>query len=185
MFKFATQQILMEVFQTENTAFRGQITDLYIEAFSSGMSEQYIDLPELNLYLKSFFTDGKIIIAQDSNQLEGALLYCPLKMDSFLPDVIKYNFDIDKCLYIAEIMVAEEFRGKGIGTQLLHSFFETANRNRYSDVFIRVWDKNEVALSLYKKIGFEPVTSIIQKKMKMDKSGFFEMKKIYLHKKLV
>ena len=185
MFKFAIQQIPMEIIQTENINFRNKIIELYLETFSSGQSEQYIDSTEISRYIDGFFVDGKIIIAHSSNHLEGVLLYGQLNKDQLLPNKIKDNFQLEKCLYIAEIMVSEEFRGKGIGTQLIRSFFENADKEQYSDVFIRVWDENLAALSLYEKMGFQTVSSMNQKKIKADKSGTFDMKKIYLHKKLV
>ena len=81
-------------------------------------------------------------------------------------------------------MVAEEARGQGIGTKLLNQFFDSVDKQRYSDSFVRVWDQNIPALSLYRKMGFEPIASMEQTKIKADESGTFVMHKIYLHKKL-
>ena len=102
----------------------------------------------------------------------------------FLRDFIYENFAIEKCVYVAEMMVAEQARGKGIGRQLLTAFFETPDTKLYSDAFIRVWDKNVGAIALYEKMGFVPYTSIEQTKQKADGSETFVMRKIYLHKKM-
>jgi ribosomal protein S18 acetylase RimI-like enzyme len=75
-------------------------------------------------------------------------------------------------------------RGKGIGTQLLNGFFETVDKNRFTDVFIRVWNENKAALTLYQRFGFAEVATIEQMKTKPDGKGSFIMKKIYLHKKI-
>jgi ribosomal protein S18 acetylase RimI-like enzyme len=114
----------------------------------------------------------------------GALLYSPLKQDKELPELIVQNFKVNQCVYIAEMMVTENSRSKGIGTVLLDSFFSSIDKKKYPDAFIRVWDQNQVAIGLYKKMGFVPYTQIDQVKNKVDGSGTYLMKKIYLHKKL-
>lgn len=185
MFKFAKQLSKMKFIEAHNTDFRNEIIALYLESFSGGASKQYIDLEELNQYVDGFFSGGNVLIAIENNQLIGTLLYCPLKMDNLFPEMIQKNFNIEKCAYIAEIMVAEISRGQGIGTQLLQFFFETVDRKYFDDVFIRVWDKNTLALNLYKKTGFNSISSIHQTKRNPDKKGTFVMQKIYLHRKIV
>ena len=81
-------------------------------------------------------------------------------------------------------MVTENARGKGIGKQLLTTLFKNIDVEKYTDVFIRVWDKNTGAVSLYKSVGFSPFTTIEQTKMKVNGKETFMMNKIYLHKKL-
>lgn len=174
----------MEIFQTNNFNFRTLIIELYIEAFSTGQSQQHIDLEELNKYVDAILKDGYAIIATEKETVAGAILLCPLSFDKILPKDIKATFDIEKCLYVAEMMVTEKARGQGIGKQLMTAFFDAVDKNSYSDVFIRVWNENIPAISLYKKMGFEPIATIEQTKIKADESGTFVMQKIYLHKKL-
>lgn len=175
----------MKIIQAQNEAYRDEIIALYIEAFFTGPSKQFIDLKELNSYIDSFFLDGNILLALDKNQLMGALLYCPLQKDELLPKIILNNFNVESCVYVAEMMVSELCRGQGIGTELLKTFFETVDKIRYKDAFIRVWDKNATALNLYKKMGFIPISTIEQTKRNADGKGSFVMQKIYLHHKIV
>ena len=174
----------MEIIQTNSAEFRNRITDLYIEAFSTGQSEQYIDLHELELYIDLILKEGYAILGYDENELAGAVLICPLKLDKALPASISESFNPEKCLYIAEMMVSEKMRGQGIGKQLMTTFFETADKNRFSDAFIRVWDENIPAISLYEKAGFKFIAGIQQTKTKADRTTTFVMNKIYLHCKL-
>jgi len=174
----------MEIIQTNNSNYRNSIIELYIEAFSIGKSQQHIDLEELNKYVDSILKNGYANISFEKETVTGAILLCPLSFDKALPIEIKDNFDIEKCLYVAEMMVTEKVRGQGIGKQLMTAFFDTVDTARYSDAFIRVWDKNIPAISLYRKMGFEPIATIEQTKTKADESGTFVMQKIYLHKKL-
>jgi len=114
----------------------------------------------------------------------GAILCYPLKFDNLIPENIRQNYSTDKCIYVAEMMVAALTRGQGIGKKLMAEFFNTVDKSTFPDAFIRVWDQNIPALTLYKKMGFEPVGNIEQTKKKADGSETFVMQKIYLHKKL-
>ena len=175
----------MQIFKTHNSDYHKEITDLYIEAFSSGLSTQHIDIEKLNMYLDEILHHGYALLAADNENIIGAILCCPLKIDSYLPAIINENFKVDKCVYVAEMMVSESTRGMGIGTKLLYEFFETVDKSIYTDAFIRVWDENVGAISLYKKFGFEQIAIIEQTKKKANGKETFVMKKIYLHKKLV
>ncbi|MFT3752488.1 MAG: GNAT family N-acetyltransferase [Paludibacter sp.] len=81
-------------------------------------------------------------------------------------------------------MVQEKKRGQGIGKKMMDRFLETIDKLRFNDAFIRVWEENIPALTLYKRMGFEPVSTIEQTKTKLNGTDTFVMKKIYLHKRL-
>jgi ribosomal protein S18 acetylase RimI-like enzyme len=174
----------MQIIQAKNCEYRSEIISLYIEAFATGKSSQFIDLEELNKYLELISKKGNVLVAFDNQLVLGALLSCPLSLDNLLPEKISTNFSIKKCVYVAEMMVTENARGQGIGKFLLSDFFETVDRLVYEDAFIRVWDQNIAAISLYKKMGFEPIADIEQIKKRVNGIDTFVMKKIYLHKKI-
>ncbi len=174
----------IKILQSENAEYKSQIIALYMEAFAQGASEQYIDSIALDKYIEQLLKQGTVLLAIENEQAVGALLSCLLTFDEYVTTAITENFDIEKCVYVAEMMVAEQARGKGIGRQLLTAFFETPDIKHYSDAFIRVWDKNVGAIALYQKMGFVPYTIIQQTKLKADRSETFVMHKIYLHKKI-
>ncbi|MCE5332615.1 MAG: GNAT family N-acetyltransferase [Bacteroidales bacterium] len=168
--------------QTNEVLYREAIVSLYIDCFATGVSEQYIDLAELTGYIGLIFEKGNAILSFEDEIMTGAVLSLPLKYDSSLPEIISRDFAVDNCIYIAELMVAEQKRGKGIGEKLLSEFIKNVDRSLYADIFIRVWDQNFPALRLYEKMGFVPVTTIRQTKKHADGNGTFDMNKIYLHK---
>jgi ribosomal protein S18 acetylase RimI-like enzyme len=174
----------MHIIQTNDSDFKSKIISLYVETFATGESSQFIDLDELNKYVDYIFEKGNILVCVDNENIIGALLSCPLAFDNLLPAEIRQNYFVEKCVYVAEMMVVEHARGNGLGKLLLNKFFETVNIALYTDAFIRVWDKNLPAIALYKKLGFEFETSIEQTKTKVDGSGTFVMNKLYLHKKI-
>lgn len=174
----------MEIIKTNNSNYKNEIIALYVETFSNGQSQQYIDIEELNQYIDLILKDGYALLAIENEGITGAALLCPLGFDKLLPVQISGNFDLEKCLYVAEMMVDEKVRGKGIGKKLIAELFRTVDKSHFSDVFIRVWKENIPALNLYRKVGFNPVTIMEQTKTKANGSGTFVMQKIYLHKKL-
>jgi ribosomal protein S18 acetylase RimI-like enzyme len=72
----------------------------------------------------------------------------------------------------------------GIGNQLMDVFYSQIDRTLYSDVFIRVWEENKTALRLYEKSGYKPIATIIQPKIAIDGFSQYNMKKVYLHKRI-
>lgn len=174
----------MQIVHTKQLKYKKSIIELYLEAFAMGDSEQYIDIESLNIYIERILKHGIVLLAIENKKAIGALLACPLSFDNYVTSTITKNFDIDKCVYVAEMMVTESARGKGIGKELLNAFFENKQTKHYFDAFIRVWDKNTGAISLYLKMGFEPYTTVEQTKLKANGSETFVMQKIYLHKKI-
>jgi len=172
----------MKIIQTRD--YKSQLMALYMDAFAKGASEQYIDELALESYIEKLLNEGVVLVAMENNDVIGALLSFPMVFDEFVTSAITENFALEKCVYIAEMMVAEQARGKGVGRQLLTAFFEMPDAKEYSDAFIRVWDKNTGAIALYEKMGFVPYTTIEQTKQKANGSETFVMQKIYLHKKI-
>ena len=161
-----------------------EIKKLYNETFSVGVSAQFVDNEELDNYIRTLLSTGYALIMLKNEMIIGVLLACPLNFDSLLPEEISLRYSPESGIYIAEMMVSENFRGQGIGKELLTEFLKKADKTRFSDVFIRVWDKNTPALMLYEKTGFKPIATIEQIKTKADGKEKFVMNKIYLHQKL-
>lgn len=73
-----------------------------------------------------------------------------------------YSTEFGKqCLWIEDLYIKEEYRGKGLGKQ----FFEYI-QDKYKNVIFRleVEEDNEVAVNLYKKQGFEVLPYMEMKK---------------------
>lgn len=162
-----------------------QLLSLYIESFSDGDAFQYHDADKTVHYLMNLVHNGHIHVANYQNEIIGAIIACALSNDESLPQSIKNNFQVEQSVYIAELMVSQQHRRKGIGKQLITEFLNNNVINNYTDVFIRVWIENKVAIALYKQFGFIPVAEITQSKLIADKSETHQYHKIYMHKKLI
>ncbi|MDD3080507.1 MAG: GNAT family N-acetyltransferase [Paludibacter sp.] len=65
------------------------------------------------------------------------------------------TFNVKPYLYIHDIVVLNEFRGKGIGKALLEKLIEISQERKYCKVTLEVREDNTVAQSLYKNLGFD------------------------------
>ncbi|WBQ06706.1 GNAT family N-acetyltransferase [Kribbella sp. CA-293567] len=65
--------------------------------------------------------------------------------------------DEDDEVELARLIVAPEFRGKGIGTEFVRALVVPARSAGYADIFLRVRPDNEPAIRAYLRAGFQPV----------------------------
>jgi len=74
--------------------------------------------------------------------------------DLFLPNIHKKNG-----AYVNFLSVKPEFRGSGIGSQLLEFYIQHAKKNQLSCLFLDVSFKNTRAISLYEQFGFKIIST--------------------------
>ena len=160
---------------------RQRLKNLYLEAFTEGISAQYIDEKDAEIYLDQCFSLGYGIFGFFNDKLIAALISIPPSLDTQRPQTIQSKFSDEDTEYIAEVLVDKEFRGQGLGKKLIQ-FYEDNLSKSTKHVLLRVWDKNEAAVGLYKKFGFKKCGSITQKKLKPISKESFEMHKIYMQK---
>lgn len=65
------------------------------------------------------------------------------------------TFRVKPYLYIHDIVVLSEFRGKGIGKAMMHKLIEISEERKYCKITLEVRKDNLSAQKLYKNIGFE------------------------------
>ena len=163
---------------------RERMIELFELSFTEGHYAQYISPEVIEASLDDIMRIGFGFMAFHKHMLVGAVLCLTLKNDPDFPSELHKEFDLEKTLYVADVMVDEDHRGIGVAQGLLEHLFQMSQPKPYKDVMIRVWDKNIPALSLYKKLGFEEISSIFQTKLSKETKEPFEMKKIYMHRKL-
>ncbi len=64
------------------------------------------------------------------------------------------TFNVKPYLYIHDIVVLTEFRGKGIGKALMQKLIETSVERKYCKITLEVREDNATAQTLYKSLGF-------------------------------
>lgn len=79
-------------------------------------------------------------VAEDNNGIHGFALY-----------YIRYSTWKGQCLYLEDIIVTNNMRGKGIGASLFETILQEAKERKMPRVCWQVLDWNEPAINFYKK----------------------------------
>ncbi len=85
-----------------------------------------------------------IILAENSEGIIGMSFY-----------FIRYSTWKGKCLYLEDLVVKEEYRGKKIGDALFEATLKTAKEMNAKQMNWQVLDWNEPAINFYKKFDAE------------------------------
>lgn len=163
---------------------RGKLIDLYELSFTDGQYAQYIPQEAIEISLDDIMRVGFGFMSFQKDNMVGAVLCLSLKNDPDFPFDEHKDIDPAKTIYIADLMVDTHYREQGIAQGLLEHLFKRSQSKPYNDVIIRVWNQNIPAVSLYKKLGFVEITTILQTKLSKETKKPFEMKKIYMHRRL-
>ncbi len=101
--------------------------------------------------LKDIITNDKtpVFVADDNGTVVG-YAFCIHKQ--FIND---NNMTDIKTLYIDDLCVDENCRGKHVGTKLYEYVLNYAKENNYYNVTLNVWAANTNALAFYQKIGLQ------------------------------
>lgn len=113
-----------------------------------GDAKKYTDSELLNI----INDDGKpIFVAADENETVLGYAFCIFQQhigNNILTDI--------KTLYIDDLCVDENIRGKHIGKSLYEYVLDFAKESGCYNVTLNVWACNESALKFYEKCGLAP-----------------------------
>jgi len=161
--------------------FKHDLENLYLKTFTTGISAQKITHKEAENFLDSLFEVGNGVFGFSNDKLISALLAAPVSFDKDRPDNIKVLYKDQNSLYIAEVLVDENYRGQGLGKKLMQEF-EQHLEEHINHVLLRVWKENTPAVALYEKMGFDICGEIIQEKRRPETQEKFTMHKNYMIK---
>jgi ribosomal protein S18 acetylase RimI-like enzyme len=161
--------------------YKSELQRLYLDTFSSGLSAQFIPKKEAEKYLNHIFNVGYGIFGLYDHQLIAALLVTPPGFDNERPDHLQQKYADEDSLYIAEVLVHENYRNQGLGKKLM-LFFEENLEPNVQNILLRVWKENIPAVKLYENMGFEICGEISQQKLRPDTKEKFTMHKNYMLK---
>jgi ribosomal protein S18 acetylase RimI-like enzyme len=69
------------------------------------------------------------------------------------------------CLYISDLVVRKQHRGKGIGKQLMKQAEKLARAKKINYIKLIVYSKNTKAVEFYKEVGFTDYEQTMLKKL--------------------
>ena len=110
-----------------------QVNNIYISGFNREPNEDYFSIVKDKNYL--------CFVAEYENNLVG---YINLLV-------------VDSVAEIINVSVLDDFRKKGVGTQLIDFSIKYLIENQFTGVMLEVNENNLPAINLYKKIGFKEV----------------------------
>ncbi|MFN4893084.1 MAG: GNAT family N-acetyltransferase [Bacteroidota bacterium] len=97
----------------------------------------------LEHFTKSGFSDTPVwwaFVAEEEGFIHGFALY-----------YIRYSTWKGQCMYLEDIIVTEQSRGKGIGKLLFDQLMEEAKAKGFNRIVWQVLEWNEPAINFYKK----------------------------------
>lgn len=120
---------------------------IYLPQGMEAPPRSVVDLPEL-LYIEGFGTrcGDHCLVAEVGGQVVGA---------SWVRLMNDYGYVDDQTPSLA-ISLLSPYRGRGIGTALLHSLFSLLSVRGFSNVSLSV-QKDNPAVRLYRRLGFYTV----------------------------
>lgn len=111
--------------------------------------------------LEELLQDPKvhILVADEDEKVLGYAFLFEVKQEE--TELLKGR----KFLYLDDLCIDENTRGKGVGHSLLKASEELAKALGYPSLQLRVWELNENAIAFYEKNGFEPLYYEMEKKI--------------------
>lgn len=163
----------LDLFRT----YKEDMIDLYIEAFYQDDHSEKLK-NKIADYFEGIFECGFGIVCINDHKLIAAMLMTPPDYDKIMPLEITNKIDPETSLYIAELFVDKNMRGKGYGKQLMNYLFRSTE-NTHNTFIIRVLTNNTPAINLYKKFLFEAKMTMLEERRDL-KGNKVKREKLYL-----
>lgn len=114
---------------------------------------------DMDKFLNETFTREKLMeeVGAEGNTFllayhgDEAVGYVRMR-DTTEPELIEYG----KAIEIARIYAMQTSIGKGVGSALMQKCIDIACQRNAKVIWLGVWEKNDRAISFYRKWGFEP-----------------------------
>ncbi|WP_410769491.1 GNAT family N-acetyltransferase [Fontibacillus sp. BL9] len=125
---------------------------IYIPEGQKPASRDIINLPSISKYVEGWGREGDIgyIAVNDSGQSVGSIT-----IRYFNKDNKGYGYVNDETPELG-MAIRSEYRGRGIGRELLKTLLEQAKKKGINAISLSV-DPNNSAMRLYKRFGFKEV----------------------------
>ena len=98
-----------------------------------------------------------VFVAVDEKDEVMGYAFCDLRESA-----PKDNLVPRRLVYIDDLCVDEQYRGRHIGEALFRFVTEEAKRNGCYEVILAVWEGNDAARRFYEKMGMKPKETIME-----------------------
>jgi len=132
------------------------LQEISIETFTDTFKEQ--NSPKnLKNYLDRAFSSTQLESEISNIYSEFFFIYT----DEELAGYLKINMNeaqseniADEALEIERIYIRKKSKGKGIGKHLINQALDIAIKNNKTSIWLGVWEKNDIAIKFYERMGF-------------------------------
>ena len=109
----------------------------------------------------SAFSYKNCIIVEKDKKIIGMLVAFPMICDGSVSDdpvLAPYSrLEADNSFYICGVALLPEYRGLGVGTELMQLAEQQAKIRKFNTLSLVVFEENTGALRLYEKLGYKEV----------------------------
>lgn len=120
--------------------------------------KKYSDI-KLKGLIKDDYTP--VFVYTDDNDEVIAYCFCML-----IHQENENNLKARRELYIDDLCVDEQYRGRHIGKSLFEYVLEYAKKSDFDCITLNVWEHNDRAREFYDKLGFDILKTTLEKKLK-------------------
>jgi ribosomal protein S18 acetylase RimI-like enzyme len=132
------------------------LTDLSRKTFEEAFGDQ--NNPEdMRSYLDASFSVAQITHALTDPETTFLLAYHQDKLVGYAkiqggpaPDCIRD----DKAIQLSRVYIVSPHMGRGLGSQLIQACIDESLQQRYTSIWLGVWEVNVNARRLYERLGF-------------------------------
>ncbi len=139
-------------------AWRAGFVGCYQSVFSGyPYFERFYPSEAEGVYRRLLATPGRILLVatRGVSQVVGFGAAIPLEHKPSVAAELTGLVPIKHTYYLAELGVIEQYRGHGLGQQLIRERIHRMNSERFSHVVLRVAMNHNPSRELYEKLGFE------------------------------
>lgn len=160
---------------------KGIIYKLYEDCFKDPPYEEVFTEADINSIFLKYLEKGILLFCAKDNMenIIGFVAAIPLKYEEEVADLAKnFGYNPSTDWYYADVGVAKEFRGNGIGQNLAKKLIQLIPANK---IIMRTQEKNAASLACHKEVGFNIIDGMSQHIEKERTSGIKEEdKRIFL-----
>ena len=160
---------------------KGIVYKLYEDCFKDPPYEEVFTETDISSIFLKYLEKGVLMFCAKENKenIIGFVAAIPLKYEEEVADLAKnYGYDPSTDWYYADVGVAKEFRGNGIGRYLAKELIQLIPAGK---IIMRTQEKNAASLACHKEVGFKIIDGMSQSIEKERTSGIKEKdKRIFL-----
>lgn len=141
---------------------KGSVYKLYKDCFGEPPYEEVCNEMEVNALFLQYYEKGILIFCSEENKGNtiGFAAATPLKYELEISDLAKsYGYNASTDWYYADLGVAKEYRGKGIGQHLAKKLIRLIPADR---IIMRTQENNIASQNCHKKVGFQTIDGMYQ-----------------------